>query len=86
MVQLLVRYWRLKKMENNKTFEEYLTELEGILKSLENRDISLEEAVKGYTQGLELSKKCFEILNSNEKLVVSKMTDSGLEAFNPDNN
>ena len=86
MVQLLVRYWRLKKMENNKTFEEYLTELEGILKSLENRDISLEEAVKGYTQGLELSKKCFEILNSNEQLVVSKMTESGLEAFNPDNN
>lgn len=74
-------------MENNeKTFEECLTELEGIIKKLDNRDISLEEAVKGYTEGLELSKKCFEILNSNEKLVVSKMTESGLESFNPDNN
>jgi exodeoxyribonuclease VII small subunit len=68
-------------MESNKTFEECLTELETILKSLENREITLEEAVKGYTEGLELSKKCFEILNSNEKLVVSKMTESGLEAF-----
>lgn len=74
-------------MENkDKTFEECLTELEGIIKALDNRDISLEEAVKGYTEGLELSKKCFEILNSNEKLVVSKMTESGLENFNPDNN
>ena len=42
-------------MESNKTFEECLTELEAILKSLENREITLEEAVKGYTQGLELS-------------------------------
>lgn len=73
-------------MEKNKTFEEYLTELEGILRSLDNREISLEEAVKGYTEGLELSKKCFEILNSNEKLVVSKMTESGLEDFSTDNN
>lgn len=74
-------------MENkDKTFEECLNELENILKSLDNRDISLEEAVKGYTKGLELSKKCFDILNSNEKLVVSKMTESGLVNFEVDNN
>ena len=40
----------------NKTFEELMVELEAILKKLENTDISLEEAVKGYTEGLELSK------------------------------
>ncbi|MBQ9124295.1 MAG: exodeoxyribonuclease VII small subunit [Acholeplasmatales bacterium] len=65
----------------NKTFEECLLELDKILKSLENRNISLEDAVKGYTTGLELSKKCYEILNTNEQLVVKKMTESGLVDF-----
>ena len=48
------------------------------MRSLENKDISLEEAVKNYTIGLELSKKCYDILNTNEQLVVQKMTESGL--------
>ena len=45
-------------------------------------DISLEDAVKGYTKGLELSKKCYSILSTNEELVVKKMTESGLVDFN----
>ena len=65
----------------NKTFEELMNELEGILKKLENSNISLEEAVKGYTEGLELSKKCYDILTKNEQLVVKKMTEAGLEDF-----
>ncbi len=68
----------------NKSFEEYLVELEQILRSLEDKSISLEEAVKGYTTGLELSKKCYEILNANESLVVKKMTELGLEDFKKD--
>ena len=40
----------------NKSFEQYLQELEQILRSLEDKNITLEEAVKGYTTGLELSK------------------------------
>ncbi|MCI9181751.1 MAG: exodeoxyribonuclease VII small subunit [Acholeplasmatales bacterium] len=61
-----------------KTFEENLKRLEEVVRSLENKDISLEEAVKNYTIGLELSKKCYDILNTNEQLVVQKMTESGL--------
>lgn len=61
------------------SFEECILKLEEILKSLETADISLEDAVKGYTKGLELSKKCYEILSSNEALVVKKMTESGLQ-------
>ncbi len=69
-------------MENkNVSFEEYLTELEKILKSLEDKDISLDDAVKGYTKGVEISKKCYEILEENTKLVTSKMTDNGLVEF-----
>ena len=65
----------------NKSFEDLMQELEAILKTLDDKDISLEEAVKGYTEGLELSKKCYEILTSNEELVVKKMTEAGLEDF-----
>jgi len=69
-------------MENKDlSFEECLTSLENILKDLENKDISLEDAVKGYTKGVELSKKCYEILEANTELVTSKMTDSGLVKY-----
>ena len=68
-------------MEKNKTFEENLIELEKIVRALEDKNISLEEAVKNYTTGIELSKKCYDILNTNEQLVVKKMTESGLVDF-----
>jgi len=68
-------------VEKNRTFEENLMELEKIVRSLEDKNISLEDAVKNYTLGLELSKKCYDILNTNEQLVVKKMTESGLVDF-----
>lgn len=68
----------------DKSFEEYLNELEVILRGLEDKNISLEDAVKGYTTGLELSKKCYEILSTNEQLVVQKMTEAGLVDFKKD--
>lgn len=68
----------------NKTFEEYLKSLEGVVRKLEDREIPLEEAVKCYTEGLELSKKCYDILNANEELVVKKMTENGLVDFKRD--
>ncbi|MDE7263868.1 MAG: exodeoxyribonuclease VII small subunit [Anaeroplasmataceae bacterium] len=67
-----------------KSFEENLRKLEEIVRSLENKEITLEDAVKNYTTGLELSKSCYDILNANEKLVVEKMTESGLVAFASD--
>ena len=73
-------------MENKElTFEELLKELENTVKNLENRDISLDDAVKGYTKGLELSKKCYQILEENEKLVALKMTEEGLKPFTEEN-
>ena len=65
----------------NKSFEENLKELEKIVRSLEDKNISLEEAVRNYTLGLELSKKCFDMLNTNEELIIKKMTENGLVDF-----
>lgn len=71
--------------QSDKSFEELMQELEQTVRKLEDKNITLEDAVKNYTLGLELSKKCYNILGSNEKLVVSKMTESGLVDFDKEN-
>ncbi len=69
-------------MENKElSFEENLTKLEEIVRKLENKNIALEDAVKCYTEGIELSKKCYDILNKNEELVTLKMTENGIVNF-----
>ena len=72
-------------MENNKSFEQYLAELEQIVRLLEDKNSSLEDAVENYNKGLELSKKCYDILNTSEQLVVQKMTENGLVDFQREN-
>ncbi len=54
----------------NKSFEMLLKDLENVVKDLENKDIPLDEAVKKYQLGLELSKQCYQMLQEAEKLVV----------------
>ncbi len=51
-------------------FEEALKQLEEIVKSLESKDIKLNEAVEKYNKGLELSKFCYNTLRDAEKLIV----------------
>lgn len=63
------------------TFEQALEQLEKTVKALENKDISLDEAVKMYNEGLELSKLCYELIKKSEALVVKQMTDQGLKEF-----
>ena len=54
-------------MENKElSFEECLKQLEEIVSKLENKDISLSDAVENYQKGLELSKRCYEIFNKTQ--------------------
>ena len=64
------------------SFEECLKELEAVVSRLESKDISLDEAVKSYERGLELSKRCYEIFNKTEEIVVKAIKDSKIEDFN----
>lgn len=66
------------------TFEQALEKLETVVKKLENKDISLDEAVKLYNEGLILSKVCYDLLKQSEKLVSTKMTETGEKAFDLD--
>lgn len=57
------------------SFEEALTRLEQIVKSLEDgREVSLEEMIDAYSEGLRLSKICQQKLNEAE-LQIKEITE-----------
>jgi exodeoxyribonuclease VII small subunit len=51
------------------SFEEALEKLEKIVQDLESGDLSLEDSVKSFEQGIELSKLCKKKLESAEERV-----------------
>ena len=57
-------------------FEESLQKLEKIIEKLEDGDISLEESVKSFEQGIGLVKECQKQLSQAE-LKVKKLLDNG---------
>lgn len=57
-------------MSEKLNFEEIMKKLEGVVKTLESKDISLEDSVNKYKEGLELSKTLYEMIKEAEKLVV----------------
>jgi exodeoxyribonuclease VII small subunit len=50
-------------------FEEALKRLEKIVEELENGDLSLDEALKKYQEGIELSRVCSSKLDSAKKKI-----------------
>ena len=56
-------------------FEEYLKELNEIIKELESGKLSLEESIQKYQRGLELSEYCKKKLEEAKELVVNKVED-----------
>lgn len=48
------------------SFEEALSKLESIVEKLEQPDVSLEESVKSFEEGVQLSKYCSKILENAE--------------------
>ena len=54
-----------------KSFEESIVELEKIVNELENGDLSLDESMKKFEEGMKTSKYCAEILDKAEKKIVT---------------
>lgn len=70
-------------MENKElSFEECLKQLEEIVMKLENKDISLSDAVTNYQKGLELSKRCYDIFNKTQEVIVKKVEGNSITEFN----
>ena len=52
-----------------KSFEERMSNLETIKKELEKDDLSLDEAVQKFEDGMKISRECREILDNAEKKI-----------------
>ncbi len=67
--------------KKERSLEENFKGLEEILDRLESEDISLEEAFRAYSSGMELLKLCNDQIDRVEKRVL-KLTEEGqMEAF-----
>ena len=54
---------------DEKGFEENMEQLENIVTELEKGELNLEESVKKFEQGINISKKCNDILEKAEKKI-----------------
>ncbi len=64
-------------MEKNKNFEEQMAELEKIVTELEKGDLSLDESVAKFEEGIKLSKECNEVLEEAEKKITILVNQDG---------
>ena len=55
--------------KNRPKFEEYLARLEKIVEELEGGDLTLDESLARYEEGVKALRKCYEILRDAEKRV-----------------
>ena len=56
-------------------FEEYLKKLEKIVQKLEESELTLDESVKAYEEGMNVSKICLEKLNETKKKIEQLVID-----------
>ena len=70
--------------DNNKSFEEMMQSLEQIANELESGNLSLDDSVKKFEQGMEISKECSKILENAEKkiTILTKDSDDNLKEEN----
>ena len=69
-------------MAKEKKFEEKIADLESIIEVLENREVSLDESIKKYTEAMKLVKECDAELKNIETKVNKIVSENGkLEDF-----
>ncbi len=63
--------------KKTKKFEEKMSELEALVKSLENGDIALDDAIKSFTEAMKLAKECDKDLKNAEKALTEIVSEDG---------
>ncbi len=58
-------------------FEKAMEDLEKIAGELEKGDLSLEESLNKFEEGMQLSKKCNEIIENAEKKITILLDENG---------
>lgn len=75
------------KEQKPPSFEEALTELESLVETLEQGELSLEESLKSFERGVELTRTCQQALKEAEQKIQTlsdQRVNAGLEPFNGD--
>lgn len=70
-------------MSNNTDFEASLLELEKIVEKLEGGETSLDESIKLFEKGMELSNDCRKTLNTARQKIIT-LTEAEKEAESDD--
>ncbi|GEN51298.1 exodeoxyribonuclease VII small subunit [Alkalibacterium pelagium] len=66
-------------MDKEKTFDEAMKDLEGIVQKLEQGDVPLEEALDQFQEGISLSRYCKRIIEDAEKTVTRMVNEDNSE-------
>ncbi|MCG8379562.1 MAG: exodeoxyribonuclease VII small subunit [Proteobacteria bacterium] len=77
----------MPKKSNTINFEKTLAELESLVETMEQGDLSLEESLKYFERGIELTKSCQKALTEAEqkvKILIEKQGNSQLGDFDSD--
>ena len=64
-------------MKKELSFEDAMKDLEKIANDLENGNLSLDESVNKFEEGMKLSKKCNDFLDSAEKKITMLINNNG---------
>ncbi len=73
-----------RKKTSKPSFEEALNELESLVETMEQGDLTLEESLKAFERGVELTRSCQQALaNAEQKVEIlsANTPDAKLEPF-----
>ena len=76
-----------KKEKSENAFENALEELEKLVSSMEAGDLSLENALKQFERGIQLTRQCQQALREAEQkveILTEKASQVEIAEFNPD--
>jgi len=76
-----------KRKSETLSFEDALSELESLVETMEKGDLSLEESLKSFERGVELTRTCQKALKEAEQkveILTANTPDAELESFNSD--
>ena len=76
-----------KKKTTPASFEDSLSELEALVESMENGELSLEESLAAFERGIALSRDCQQALQAAEQkveILTARTPDAPTEPFDDD--
>ncbi len=76
-----------EKDPEQRTFEQSLSELEALVERMESGDLSLEESLGAFEQGIALTRSCQQALQAAEQkveILTARTEDAPTEPFDDD--